>query len=62
MHRQLVGAATSGPPGPETVPMLLTMRKGPTNDRHASARADPAGPREIFVITPDRVRAFMGRG
>jgi hypothetical protein len=42
--------------------MLLTMRKGPTKDRHASARADPAGPREIFVITPDRVRAFMGRG
>ena len=30
--------------------------------RYVGAPYSRPGPREVFVITPDRVRAFMGRG
>jgi hypothetical protein len=32
------------------------------SERYVGAPYPRPGPREIFVITPDRVRAFMGRG
>jgi PPOX class probable F420-dependent enzyme len=32
------------------------------SERYVGAPYPRTGPREIFVITPDRVRAFMGRG
>ena len=32
------------------------------SQRYVGAPYPRPGPREIFVITPDRVRAFMGRG
>ena len=32
------------------------------SERYVGALYPRTGPREIFVITPDRVRAFMGRG
>lgn len=32
------------------------------SERYVGTPYPRTGPREIFVITPDRVRAFMGRG
>jgi hypothetical protein len=32
------------------------------SERYVGAPAPRTGPRKIFVITPDRIRAFMGRG
>jgi hypothetical protein len=32
------------------------------SERYVGAPASRTGPRKIFVITPERVRAFMGRG
>ena len=32
------------------------------SERYVGAPYPRTGPREIFVITPDKVRAFMGRG